>query len=107
MAANLFALVFLCIWDNLYEEKDMKLSSGWLLSVVAPVYNEEEGIRKFYQKLSSVMRRAEISAEIIFVNDGSRDKSGEILKDIQKNDGAVKLLEFSRNFGHQIAVKAG
>ena len=85
----------------------MNSSKDWLLSVIAPVYNEEEGIRQFYQKLSGVLRRAEISAEIIFVNDGSRDKSGEILKDIQKSDGAVKLLEFSRNFGHQIAVKAG
>jgi len=78
-----------------------------LLSVVAPVYNEAESIREFYTRLRAVLNGTGMRSEILFVDDGSRDGSLVLLKAIQKNDLEVKVLELSRNFGHQIAVKAG
>jgi dolichol-phosphate mannosyltransferase len=78
-----------------------------LCSVVVPMYNEEEVIPVTYQRLTDVMEKANVNYEIIFVNDGSRDKTAELLNEICDNDKRVKLLDFSRNFGHQIAITAG
>lgn len=77
------------------------------LSVVAPVYNEEDVVSEFYRRLKEVMDSLNNSSEIIFVNDGSKDKTLDILRDIAKNDNRVKIISFSRNFGHQIAITAG
>jgi glycosyltransferase involved in cell wall biosynthesis len=71
------------------------------------MYNEEEVIPVTYQRLTDVMEKANVNYEIIFVNDGSRDKTAELLNEICDNDKRVKLLDFSRNFGHQIAITAG
>ncbi|MBN2440416.1 MAG: glycosyltransferase family 2 protein [Spirochaetales bacterium] len=76
-------------------------------SVVVPVYNEEEVITESYQRLKKVMDSINESYEIIFVNDGCRDKTPEIAADICKQDKNIKLINFSRNFGHQIAISAG
>lgn len=78
-----------------------------LCSVVVPMYNEEEVASETYRRLTSVMEKAGYTYEIIFVNDGSRDKTAEIINDICDKDKRVKLLNFSRNFGHQIAITAG
>lgn len=78
-----------------------------VLSVVAPVYNEEAGIEKFYARLKSVLDSTKLSHEILFVDDGSQDDSARILKKLEQSDKSVRLLRFSRNFGHQLAVKAG
>ena len=77
------------------------------LSVIAPVCNEESCILEFYKRLEPVMHNMGHDFEIIFVNDGSKDRSLAILKELRQNDPHVKILSFSRNFGHQIAVKAG
>lgn len=76
-------------------------------SVVVPVYNEELCIEETHRHLTEVMSSAEESYEIIYVNDGSRDRSMEIISEIYKKDNRTKLINFSRNFGHQIAITAG
>ena len=78
-----------------------------MLSVVVPIYNEEENIRAFHQAVSVVMDDIQESWEIVFVNDGSRDNSLSLLLEIQKQDPHVTVIEFSRNFGHQPALTAG
>ncbi len=78
-----------------------------VLSVVAPVYNEEQGIREFYSRLSKALGPLGIPCEILFIDDGSADSSAAILDQIRKKDPRVRLLRFSRNFGHQLAIKAG
>jgi glycosyltransferase involved in cell wall biosynthesis len=83
-----------------------------LLSVVIPVYNEEGNIRQLYSELSAVLGgvvkagNAE-SYEIIFVDDGSTDKSFDIIKEIHQKDPNVKALQFRRNFGKSAALSAG
>lgn len=76
-------------------------------SIVVPVYNEELVIKESYIRLSNVMSKTKESYEIIFVNDGSRDKSKEQLQRTCEIDKKVKLIDFSRNFGHQAAITAG
>ncbi|MEO3944514.1 glycosyltransferase family 2 protein [Gorillibacterium sp. CAU 1737] len=76
-------------------------------SIVIPVYNEEEVIHETYRRLQNVMDTTGESYELIFVNDGSRDRTAEILKSYCAVDGTVKLIDFARNFGHQVAITAG
>ena len=76
-------------------------------SVVIPVYNEELLIEESYRRLKKVMDSTDETYELIFVDDGSHDKSAEILSGISMNDRNVKLISFSRNFGHQTAITAG
>lgn len=76
-------------------------------SVVVPVYNEEEVVNECYNRLKKVLDSTNEKYEIIFVNDGSRDKTKEIVKDICNVDKNVKFIDFSRNFGHQSAITAG
>lgn len=78
-----------------------------LCSVVVPMYNEEAVLHETYRRLTQVMENSEVEYEIVFVNDGSRDKTAEMLNEICDKDKRVKLLDFSRNFGHQIAITAG
>lgn len=78
------------------------------LSVVIPMYFEEEVAEACYQRLTAVLAaQAGYAYEIIFVNDGSTDRTGEILTVIAEKDASVKIITFSRNFGHQAAVTAG
>jgi len=77
------------------------------LSVVAPIYNEESCIAEFYMRLSKVLDAAGLSSEILFVDDGSTDRSLEMLRELHRNDPRVRIVSFSRNFGHQASVKAG
>ena len=78
------------------------------ISVVVPMYNEQEVATICYDRLTQVLTKLEkYEYEIIFVNDGSQDKTLEILEAIAKKDKSVKLVSFSRNFGHQAAVTAG
>lgn len=76
-------------------------------SIVVPVYNEREVITESHRRLKEVMDRAGGVYELIFVNDGSRDGTLEILRGICEADGNSKMLSFSRNFGHQTAITAG
>ncbi len=76
-------------------------------SIVIPAYNEEEVITASYKELKKVMDSTNESYELIFVNDGSKDKTLKILSEISISDPNVKVIDFSRNFGHQIAITAG
>ncbi|MDI3542496.1 MAG: polyisoprenyl-phosphate glycosyltransferase [Candidatus Atribacteria bacterium] len=76
-------------------------------SVVIPVYNEEEVLPETYKRMKQVMGSASGNYELIFVNDGSQDKSRQILENLAQEDKAVRVINFSRNFGHQIAITAG
>lgn len=78
-----------------------------LLSVVVPVFNEEEVLPAFYQELSAMLDTLPMRSELVFVNDGSRDRTPEVLLELRQKDPRVKIVNFSRNFGHQIAVSAG
>jgi len=79
-----------------------------LLSVVVPCYNEEEVIAASYSRICKVLDALHGYAwELIFVNDGSRDRTLELLKEFALGNARVRVLSFSRNFGHQIAITAG
>ena len=78
-----------------------------LLSVVVPVFNEEEVITKTNKRLNAALSTIDMDYEIIYVNDGSRDKTALIVSELCSKDTRLKFLNFSRNFGHQIAITAG
>ncbi len=77
----------------------------FLLSVVVPMYYEQEVARECHRRLSAVLAGYEY--ELIFVNDGSLDDTPQILNDIARQDARSRIIHFSRNFGHQAAVTAG
>jgi len=77
------------------------------LSIIAPIYNEESNIPDLYKRLLAVVSQLQISYELIFINDGSKDRSMESIRKLAAENNAVKFINFSRNFGHQIAVTAG
>ena len=77
------------------------------LSVIIPIYNEEDNIRLLYDRLLQVMKNMGVSYEFIFVNDGSKDRSIQLIKSLAAQHSEVKYVNFARNFGHQIAVTAG
>ncbi len=78
-----------------------------MLSVVVPIYNEEENITAFHTSVRTVLETLKESWEIVYVNDGSRDGSLSLLVEIQQRDPRVIVVELSRNFGHQAALTAG
>ncbi|MGN6644924.1 MAG: glycosyltransferase family 2 protein [Cytophaga sp.] len=77
------------------------------LSIVIPVFNEDSNIYLLYNRTVKALNTLAIDYELIFVNDGSKDNSLSILEQLSKEDARVKYIDFSRNFGHQIAVSAG
>ncbi|MBH8604046.1 glycosyltransferase family 2 protein [Thermoactinomyces sp. CICC 10522] len=76
-------------------------------SIIIPVYNEEAVIHETHRRLTQVMESLAEPYELLFVNDGSQDRTEEIITELKEADPHVKLLDFSRNFGHQIAITAG
>jgi dolichol-phosphate mannosyltransferase len=78
-----------------------------LLSIIVPVYNEEKNIPLFYEKIQVILDKLNYAWEIVFVNDGSCDKSILELSNISEKDSRVQVIDFSRNFGKEIAVTAG
>lgn len=77
------------------------------LSVIIPIYNEETNIPTLYDRLRGVLDSMGLHYEFIFINDGSRDKSLQLVQTLALHDERVRFIDFSRNFGHQIAVTAG
>ena len=78
------------------------------ISIVIPMYYEEEVAEECYQRISNTLKKLDnYDYELIFINDGSQDKTQEILENIAKQDKKAKIITFSRNFGHQCAVTAG
>lgn len=78
-----------------------------LCSVVVPCYNEETNVEPFYNVLASVIDRLNFDSEIIFIDDGSSDRTCDIIRALAQKDERVKLLQFSRNFGSHAALSAG
>ena len=78
------------------------------ISLIIPMYYEEEVANECYNRVLNVLKKIDnYEYEIVFVNDGSKDKTLEILEKIAKEDKNVKIVSFSRNFGHQAAVTTG
>jgi len=78
-----------------------------ILSIVVPVYNEEEVLPEFHRRLSSVIDTLPLDSEIIYVNDGSSDRTADILHDLKATDSRIAIIDLSRNFGKEIAMSAG
>src|ERR1700723_1337917 len=78
-----------------------------LLSVIVPCHNEEEVLRETNRRLFLALDKIPMQLEIIYVDDGSTDSTAEILRDLQNGDHRVRVVRFSRNFGHQMAITAG
>lgn len=78
-----------------------------VVSIVLPVFNEEQTLPALYTRVSDVMQTLGESYEILFVDDGSRDASLALLKSFGATDPAIKIMSLSRNFGHQIAITCG
>ena len=76
-------------------------------SVVVPCFNEQESVKPFYASVIPVMEQTKSSYEIIFVNDGSRDKTEQLLTEIASGDKRIKVINLSKNFGKQSAIFAG
>jgi len=76
-------------------------------SIVVPTYNEEANISELYRRVSAVMDRLDGVAELVLVDDGSRDRTLPLIRQLREQDARVCYLSFARNFGHQIAVTAG
>jgi dolichol-phosphate mannosyltransferase len=78
-----------------------------VISVVAPIFNERENLPEFRRRVSAALDLTGLTWEIVLINDGSRDDSGQIIRQMHADDPRIKLVELSRNFGHQPAVSAG
>lgn len=77
------------------------------LSIIVSVYNEEDSLLPFYTQLEQELKTFPVDAEILFVNDGSSDNSLAVLDQLRKRDSRVRIISFSRNFGHEAAMLAG
>lgn len=77
------------------------------ISVIIPVYNEETNIFRLHSQLRQTLAKLTENYEVIFVNDGSTDKSLSLIRELARQEPTVKFIDFSRNFGHQVAVSAG
>lgn len=76
-----------------------------LISLIIPVFNEEGNILALYRELKNNLKN--VPCEIIFINDGSIDKSQKIIEELRKKDDSIRLINLSRNFGHQVAITCG
>lgn len=86
---------------------DSDASAGPALSVIIPIYNEEDNVEPLYHELTDVLDGTGLEYEIIFINDGSRDSTGERLLRACADDARVRILELRRNFGQTAAMAAG
>lgn len=78
-----------------------------MISVILPIFNEENNIQPVYDRLVKSLEHTAENFELLYVNDGSRDRSLELIVELSRKDQRVKFLSFSRNFGHQVAISAG
>ncbi|MDR3490438.1 MAG: glycosyltransferase [Gammaproteobacteria bacterium] len=84
------------------------MSSHPYLSIVIPVHNEEESLEELYRRLTGALDKLGKTYEIIFTNDGSKDRSGEMLKELhERRPSQIRVIEFNGNFGQHMAIMAG
>ena len=87
---------------------DLEVSSVPLLSIVIPCYNEEQVLGETMKRLRNFCSELKcLDVELIFIDDGSNDRTRELLKGFAEDYSKIKIIAFARNFGHQIAVTAG
>ena len=89
------------------EKAEEKQTAAYGLSVVVPVFNEQEVLTQFHGRLCAVLDTLPARCEIIYVNDGSMDDSLDLLRRLKDGDGRVAIVDLSRNFGKEIAMTAG
>lgn len=106
---NVLADLNLCIREVAMpsNKKAVALNKNIVLSVVAPVYNEEEGIETFVSETLKVLKEMNVNYEIVLVNDGSKDNTLEIMKALASKNQNLRIIELSRNYGREIAMTAG
>ena len=78
-----------------------------MLSIIIPAYNEEEVLEEFYRRIVGVVSKIGLPYELVFVNDGSKDRTLQLLTDLSQQDEHLVIIDLSRNFGKEIAVSAG
>lgn len=78
-----------------------------MISIVTPVYNEEDNVVFFHEEITKVMETTGMDYELIYVNDGSRDRTDELIRELAEKDPHVRAITFARNFGHQTAITCG
>lgn len=93
--------------ENKIEKKNKPPLHGKTLSIIVPVYNEEDVLLAFHKRLSSVLDTLPLRNEILYINDGSTDKTLSILQELKKVTPNISIINFSRNFGKEIATTAG
>lgn len=89
-----------------HQQQDQQ--HAWLdISVVIPLYNEEDSLRELHQQLRSVLGRMNVRYELLFIDDGSTDRSFQVLRDLKRNDKHIKIVRFRRNYGKSAALSVG
>lgn len=78
-----------------------------MISIVTPVYNEEDNVVFFHEEITKVMKTTGMDYELIYVNDGSKDRTDELIRELAEKDPHVRAITFARNFGHQTAITCG
>ncbi len=78
-----------------------------MISIISPVYNEAENLEELCNRITSAVKKEEVDYEVIFVDNGSTDRSLDVIKKLRKSDAKVKYVSLSRNFGHQGGIVAG
>ena len=78
-----------------------------MISIVTPVYNEEDNVVFFHEEITKVMKTTGMDYELIYVNDGSKDRTDELIRELAEKDSHVRAVTFARNFGHQTAITCG
>lgn len=78
-----------------------------MISIVTPVYNEEDNVVFFHEEITKVMKSTGMDYELIYVNDGSKDRTDELIRELAEKDPHVRAITFARNFGHQTAITCG
>ena len=89
------------------KEKELEKKSSVDISVVVPLYNEDESLPELYAWIERVMNANGFSFEVIFVNDGSTDRSWEVIEELQQRSSHVKGIKFRRNYGKSPALYCG
>ena len=78
-----------------------------MISIVTPVYNEEDNVVFFHEEITKVIKTTGMDYELIYVNDGSKDRTDELIRELAEKDPHVRAITFARNFGHQTAITCG
>lgn len=78
-----------------------------MISIVTPVYNEEDNVVFFHEEITKAMKTTGMDYELIYVNDGSKDRTDELIRELAEKDPHVRAITFARNFGHQTAITCG